>query len=220
MDGDLPATSLERLAMFPLPDVVMFPGTIMPLHIFEERYREMTRDALAGDRLLAIARLRPGYEGDYYGRPPVFDTCGIGVIVADDELEDGRYNIVLRGVGRVAIEEELPPEESYRVIRARLLPDTDTARPELVTGAHGQLVALCDRLAASLGEAGERLQNLVRATPTPAVCADVVAAAVVMDADERQKLLEALDPADRLDTVLEHVTRLIAKFGPTTDVLN
>ena len=196
METELPAASLEQLPLFPLPDVVLFPGTLMPLHIFEQRYRDMTRDVIAGDRLIAIARLRPGYENDYYGRPPVYETCGVGVVAADDEarrraLQPGRPGSRPRDHRRRAA------AGRGRIVglRVRVLPGSNTSRPELLVGAHGQLVALCDRLSANLGDAGERLQNLVRASTTPAECADVVAAAVVTDADERQELLEQLDPA-------------------------
>src|SRR5204863_188171 len=74
-------------------------GATVPLHVFEPRYREMTGAALQRKRLMAIARLRPGYQHDYEGRPPVFDVAGVGFVVAADELSDGRYNLVLRGVG-------------------------------------------------------------------------------------------------------------------------
>jgi len=210
------AKSLAYLAMFPLPDVVLFPGTVLPLHIFEPRYREMARDVLAGDRFLAIARLQPGYEADYEGRPAVFETAGIGVIVADDELDDGRFNLIVQGIGRVAIEEEHPPEQSYRRVRARWLGDAVTSRPELVIGMHGQVLSVCKRLAEVMGEPGDQLQELAHAATEPSACADVLAAAILTNADDRQAMLEALDPADRLDTVLERVSLLLAKLAPET----
>jgi hypothetical protein len=212
--------SLASLAIFPLPDVVLFPGTVLPLHVFEPRYRDMARDVLAGDRVLAVARLRPGYEGDYQGRPPVFETAGVGVIVADDELDGGRYNILLRGVGRVAIEQELPPEKSYRRVRARLLSDAISGRPQLASATHSQLVAMCERLADAIGDPGEQLRDLVHAAASPAACADLLAASIVGDPDDRQTLLETLDPADRLDAVLERVSALVARLGSTDGMLN
>src|SRR5205085_1976564 len=86
--------------LFPLPNVVLFPQVVQPLHIFEPRYREMTADALADDRLIAMALLQPGWEADYEGRPPIHPICCLGRIFAEKHLPDGRYNLLLRGLTR------------------------------------------------------------------------------------------------------------------------
>src|SRR5689334_14855014 len=105
---DIDPAFLDGLPIFPLPNAVLLPGGLMPLHVFEPRYREMTRDALDGARLLAIARLKPGYEAKYQERPAVFPAAGLGRIIASEELADGRFLLVLRGIARVQIERELP----------------------------------------------------------------------------------------------------------------
>src|SRR5204863_9636969 len=84
--------------LFPLPNVVLFPHVVQPLHIFEPRYRQMTADALAGDQLIAPALLRPGWEGDYEGRPATYPVVCVGKIVSEQQLPDGRFNILLRGL--------------------------------------------------------------------------------------------------------------------------
>jgi Lon protease-like protein len=94
------------LPLFPLPNVVLFPGIPLPLHIFEPRYRQMVADALAGDRRLGMVLLQPGWEADYAGRPPIFPIGCSGVIVHASKLDDGRYNIVLNGVVRVRVIQE------------------------------------------------------------------------------------------------------------------
>src|SRR5262249_30357040 len=96
----------DLLPLFPLPNVVLFPNVFLPLHIFEPRYREMVADALATDRLIGMVLLRPGWERDYEGRPPVYPVGCSGVITHAERLADGRYNIVLRGVERFRILEE------------------------------------------------------------------------------------------------------------------
>jgi Lon protease-like protein len=110
------------IPLFPLPNVVLFPGVFLPLHIFEERYRALTRDALAGDRIIGMTLLRPGFEGDYDGRPPIYPIGCAGVISHSDRLPDGRYNIVLHGISKFRIAEELT-EGDYR--RARIDPVTE-----------------------------------------------------------------------------------------------
>jgi uncharacterized protein len=192
--------------------VVFFPGTLLPLHIFEPRYREMIADVMGGERVMAVVRLRPGYEATYHERPPIFGVAGMGYVVAADPLPDGRWNILLRGVGRLKVDEELPPAHAYRQVRGRVLVDTRSVRPDDVAAAHRRLIAICDRLAASISD-GDSLRQLVRAVPSPAGCADVVASAVVQDPDERQALLELLDPADRLDRVVDHAAALLVRHG-------
>ena len=89
------------LPIFPLPDVTFFPHTLLPLHVFEARYRAMVMDALARDRRLAIVRLRAGFEAAYAGKPAVHAVAGVGEIVSFERLATGRYNILVRGDARV-----------------------------------------------------------------------------------------------------------------------
>src|SRR5437763_14532370 len=99
--------------LFPLPNLVLFPQVVQPLHIFEPRYRRMTADALAGDRLLALVLLRPGWEPDYDGKPAIHPVACVGKIVADQRLDDGRYNLLLRGLTRVRILQEMPNAQPF-----------------------------------------------------------------------------------------------------------
>jgi uncharacterized protein len=103
----------DLLPLFPLPNVVLFPNVFLPLHIFEPRYREMVADAIASDRMIGMALLRPGWERDYEGRPPVYRVGCSGVITHFEKLPDGRYNMVLRGLDRFQILEE-DHDRSYR----------------------------------------------------------------------------------------------------------
>lgn len=230
MRDDVPLEALDRLAIFPLPNCVLLPGGLLPLHVFEPRYREMTRDCLSGSRVMAVARLRsaadgvviqsvPGVQsGDE--RPAVYDHCGLGRIIASEELPDGRFHILLRGVARVHIAEELVAERAYRQVRAVLLDDQDSLRPDAVRAGYLQLVSLCDRLALCLDKGGDQLRELVRGQPSAAETADVITAALVTDPDARQTLLETLDPADRLAHAISHVGRLLCELAPCGSVPN
>jgi uncharacterized protein len=102
------------IPVFPLPNVVLFPTVSLPLHIFEPRYREMVADALEGDRIIGMALLRPGWEGDYEGRPPIYGIGCAGLITHAERLPDGRYNIVLRGLEKFRIVRE-HAKHAYRV---------------------------------------------------------------------------------------------------------
>jgi Lon protease-like protein len=115
----------ERLIVpvFPLPSAVLFPDTILPLHIFEDRYRAMVRDAAAGDKRIAISLLHPGFEEEYEGQPPFHRIGTIGRIEQLEELPNGRYNLHLVGEQRVQFE-EIPSPTPYRLVRTERLPET------------------------------------------------------------------------------------------------
>jgi len=172
------------LPMFPLPDVTFFPHTLLPLHIFEARYRALVTDALARDRRLCIAQLQPGYEATYAGKPAVRAVAGAGEIVKWERLATGRYNILVKGETRVCIEAEHPSDTLYRVVVGRRLEDVPPRTG--ASTAHERLRAGC-----------RRLLVLLKRSP-PGVVADRVAAAVIPEAAMRQRLLETLDVSDRI----------------------
>jgi Lon protease-like protein len=120
------------IPVFPLPNVVLFPNVFLPLHIFEPRYRQMVDEALSGDRIIGMVLLRPGWEGDYDGRPPVYRVGCAGVITHAERLPDGRFNIVLRGMEkfRITAEETAKP---YRVAQVEAVPEpaADSVRMEM-----------------------------------------------------------------------------------------
>jgi Lon protease-like protein len=124
----LPAT----IPIFPLPNVVLFPNVFLPLHIFEPRYRTMVADALSGDRIIGMVLLKPGYEDDYEGRPPVYSVGCAGVVTHSEPMADGRYNIVLRGLEKFRITGQ-EQGKVYRVAHIDALPETvpESDRPTL-----------------------------------------------------------------------------------------
>src|SRR4051812_25773792 len=109
--------------LFPLPNLVLFPQVIQPLHIFEPRYRQLMADALAEDRLITMALLQPGWEEDYHLKPPIYPIVCIGQIHQEERLPDGRYNLLLRGLHRARVLEEPKTDRLYRLARVELLDD-------------------------------------------------------------------------------------------------
>ena len=102
--------------LFPLPNVVLFPQALMPLQIFEPRYRQMTADALEGERLIAMGLLRPGWQKvSENAPPPIHRIVGLGKIIAHEKLEDGRYYLVLRGLARAKVVREQLVDLPYRI---------------------------------------------------------------------------------------------------------
>jgi Lon protease-like protein len=212
MSAPLPAR-LDRLLIFPLPEVQLFPHALLPLHVFEPRYRALTRECLSTTRRMAIATLDEGWEGDYEGRPPVRVLCGVGEVLESERYPDGRYDLLLRGVGRARIVEELPATQPYRAVRAVRADDARADAQPLVEGLQA-LLALCDRLAAALPQGGDTLRGLARQENDPASAADVIASALTADPVERRAVFEELDPAARLDRVATIVAGVLNRFHP------
>lgn len=107
MSAEPPIDLKQLIALFPLPNTVLFPCALLPLHIFERRYRMMTRDALAGDRLIAMALLKPGYEARYdHLDPAIHEVVCVGRIIREEQLPDGRYNLLLHGLVPARVVEE------------------------------------------------------------------------------------------------------------------
>lgn len=118
-DNAVPFIIPERVPVFALPNVVFFPKTYLPLHIFEPRYRQMVADAAAGGQCVAMALLKEGWEEDYYGHPAIYPIGCVGRLLSVEALPDGRSNILLQGLERYEIQEEFF-EKPYREARVAL----------------------------------------------------------------------------------------------------
>jgi uncharacterized protein len=207
------AIALRRLPMFPLPKVVLFPHALLPLHIFEERYREMTRDVLAGSRLLAVSMIAPG-ETETAKKPAVRRIAGVGEVMMAHELPDGRFNLVLRGRARIRIDDELAPERLYREIAATLLPDLPVPDGAELLDGDQSLRALVGHLADAIPEGGEILRQVMAAQDTPTELVDVLAAALIDDPALRQQLLETREVMRRFERVSREVVEMTSRIAP------
>ena len=200
---ELPPEALNALPIFPLPGVLLLPGTLISLHVFEPRYRRMMEDVLEGHRAIAVAMLNEAAAPDRYGRPPVHPVAGVGVVRRSARLPDGRYNILLEGVLRASIGSEIDPVAAipYRRVHATLLADIDRGNREaLLTQAHA-LRALCSQVVGDLGGADPEVMERLSEIQNPGTLADMVAAAALQDPEERQKVLEEPDVEKRIELV-------------------
>ena len=196
----LPAT----IPIFPLQDVVLFPHSTRPLHIFEPRYRAMVADALAGDSIIGMVLLQPGHEAEYEGRPPVYAVGCAGVVIAAEELPDGRYNIVLRGLVKFRVLSE-DASRAYRLAEVEALPE---------------VVVLSDLplLAERRQQLEEVLLTISPGTQLPPSdlseeeVVDGLSQGLPLEPAHRQELLEADGPVDR-------ALRLIRRLRGNASVL-
>ncbi len=206
MSGE-PAQALKKfdgiVRLFPLPNLVLFPPVTQGLHIFEPRYRAMTADALAADRLLAVALLRPGWEKEYEGRPSLYPVACLGRIVADQRLADGRYNLRLDGLARIRILEELPPEKPYRRARAAVVADRDVPTGAVERALREQLgQALGVWIPAGQPSEGTFREILAAGLSLSALC-DLLGYVLPLGLARKQELLEA-------DSVRQRALKLLA----------
>jgi len=196
--------------IFPLPDVTFFPRTLLPLHVFEARYRVMVMDTLARDRRLCVVKLQPGYEAAYAGRPAVHPVAGIGEIVSWERLANGRYNILVRGDARVRIERELPADTLYRLVSVKRLDDAGPTGD--VMPALERIRVAARALLHALGRPADLLDTALADGQSSGAVADRVAAAVLPDAALRQALLETLDVDARVARVADAIEMLVREL--------
>jgi Lon protease-like protein len=212
------AVALMRMPLFPLPDVVLFPGASLRLHIFEERYRALTRDILEGERFLAMGRILEGANPSDE-QPAVEAIAGVGEVVMAHELPDGRFNLVVRGHARVRIDEELASDRPYRLVSATVLPDLQPEDAGELRDAEQSLRVLIGQLAEAIPEGGEPLRQIIAGLETPAALANIAAAELIADVGLRQRLLETRDVGKRLERITAEIVAMTARLA-TPGVLN
>lgn len=203
---------LESLIIFPLPSVVLFPGTTLPLHIFEPRYRQMTRDALEQERPIAMATLEPDAGSDAYGRSLVRPYVGVGTINDFEELSDGRYLIVLDGVLRARIVDEYAPEQPYRLVRAVEVPDEPGDESD-TDGAVQSIRALLLTMRSMNPRLASFVSEELEKHPDPAVFSNRLAAMIAGDTDAQYRLLETIRVSDRMLAVVERLSDILARMS-------
>jgi Lon protease-like protein len=213
----MPATP-DPQPLFPLPNVVLFPKGILPLHIFEPRYRTMMADALKGGQTICMALLKPGWEADYHGSPEVYRVACVGRVVQHEALEGGRYNVTLQGEAKVAIE-GFESDQPYRVARVRPIhEDRAWADSRDVEEEVAELLALFRRV--RLGPAGESaafdLAQLLGGNVNPESVVNTVAMNVNVEPRVKQELLEL----DSLGSRCRAIVRYLRDSAATQDLLD
>jgi uncharacterized protein len=189
------------IPIFPLEEAMLFPGVSRPLYIFEPRYRAMVADALKGDRIIGMTTLKPGYEANYEGRPPIYAIGCAGVITDVEELSDGRFNILLRGLVKFRVTGE-DDGRLYRLARVDAMPEV----PD-------------DAEKAALREQRRRLEALVTkgsdSNVPPEILDDelvnLLAQYVPLDPVERQALLELKSALLRARALINLIESKVAR---------
>ena len=187
-----------KARLFPLPNLVFFPQVMQPLHIFEPRYRQMTADALDDDRYVALVLPRPGWEKDYADKPTIHSVACLGRILAEQKLDDGRYNILLRGMARIRLIEEICSKTLYRVARVEVLRDIPIEDEMQAIRWRTTLIDKAPNWLPKQGEVVEQFQKLLHSDMALGTLCDIITFALPLDAELKQTLLEELSVEARL----------------------
>jgi Lon protease-like protein len=195
MGTDLEIILPEEIPVMTLPQVAFFPQALLPLHIFEPRYREMLAEVLATNRLMAVVGL-----DDRPGRLPEapFRVAGIGIIRACQANDDGTSNLLLQGLCRAAVE-GIVTEEPFRRIRIRALasdPGADAKANERSRDELARLIRLKNKLSAA---PEGKMSAFLRTIEDPETFVDIAAFSLCDNPVLKQKLLETLDVHRRLE---------------------
>lgn len=201
------------IPIFPLPATVFFPGSALPLHIFEPRYRQMVSEALEGNRWIGMVRLKPGWEADYYGKPDVQPIGCVGTIDREALLPDGKFNIRLQGLRRFRIMEEIPGKP-YRLARIEIIGDI---HDQSIEGDHAykdELVGQYRKYLSLLPE-GHKLKIEIHPQRYKLLSelANQIAYQLGLSTEEKQGFLETADVNERLEFLQSNLkikTALIA----------
>ncbi len=210
----------KPMPLFPLAQCMLLPHSTIPMHIFEQRYRKMMRDVLDSHGLIAMATFKGrNWQQEYYGHPEIREHMCVGYIIRHQCLNDGRYNILLQGICRARLIEELD-HEPYRMARLEPTEITPPAEPDM-TDIRDQLETyLNDPVMQQLAAIGAIRNWLSREIPT-SVLIDLIIQIICKDLNQRYAMLAEPDAFNRADWIADHLaqtrnTLLIAnRMGPS-----
>lgn len=201
MQDFLDEADLSAVPLFPLPNVVLFPRAVLPLHIFEERYKTMTADAIEGDRQIAMALLGPGWEKNYHGSAPIHSVVCVGQILSHERLADGRYNFLLQGTGRAKVVREIA-QHPYRVASLQPLVEEPAQEGELADERRRAASVFQSEQMAASGIA-RRFRELLAGPVSTATIADLIAFNFLEDVSLKQSLLADCDVRRRVARTID-----------------
>jgi Lon protease-like protein len=204
--------------VFPLPNLVMFPHVMQALHIFEPRYRALVEEAVEGDRLIALGVLAPGWEQNYEGRPALRSTACLCRIATHQRTKQGTYNVLVLGVRRLRLIDELPPKKLFRVCEAEILDDyePEAAAPGAAAILQQELLTAFKRAMPKIPNAYEQLDQLLGSQITLGMLSDIVAYTLELDMEVKMRLLSECDVFRRTQVLLDAIANRPAPVSSRT----
>ncbi len=215
---DLPF-SLEEFSgtvrLFPLPNLVLFPHVMQPLHIFEPRYRDLLEEALASDHLVTMATLAPGWEKDYEGRPPLFPMACLGRVVVHHQVADGAYNVLVVGLKRVRLLRELPSSKSFREAQVEICEDSYPPEEAASTSIlQRRLRNAFLEILPELPQAQEQLDQLLGRDVSLGALTDIISYMLDIELAKKETLLVEANVHRRTELLLEYLSMIAGNDSP------
>jgi ATP-dependent Lon protease len=193
--------------LFPLPNLVLFPHVMQPLHVFEPRYRELLEESLAADRLVTMAMLAPGWERDYEGRPPLAPVACLGGVAVHHRLEGGAYNVLLVGLNRVRLLEELPARKSFREARVEICEDRYPPHEAATTAVlQRKLRNAFLQVLPDLPQAQDQLEQLLSSDISLGTLTDIIGYMLEIDPASKEALLVEPNVHRRTELLLDYLS--------------
>lgn len=204
------------VSLFPLPNVVLFPRVIQPLHIFEPRYKQMVEDALENDRLIGMCLIHPMGGHEFSNHPSIFHDICIGKITQEERLPDGRFNLLLQGLTRAKIIGEEKSGKLYRIAKVELIDDLPSPSQEVATRLRGKLLKQMSKWFSHQPTAKEQLERLVNSDLSLGNLCDVFSFALPLSVEMKIHLLQlvAEERAMLLLELIEQMTPAKSKNQP------
>ena len=209
------ADEVMQVPLLPLPKTVFFPNMLLRLHVSEGDHRQMAQECLEGEGRLAIAMLKQGGEKSNLSSPLVHRTMGLGRIVHHRELEDDKLEISVEGIARLRLLREVA-SEPWQIVEAEVLSGYSTPAEDSshrIHQAFGQLLQTLDRMQLLLPQFKDACQKILVAHPHPGVVADLLANSFVVDAYDKQCILDELDVLRRIHLVNIQFQRIVENFS-------
>ena len=197
-----------KVRLFPLPNVVLFPRVIQPLHIFEPRYKQMVKDALDDNGLIALCLLRPSAGYGANNVAPIFSEICIGKIIQEERLPDGRFNLLLQGVSRAKIIKEVNDDKLYRTAKVEILHDVPLPSEENANRLRAKLVKQMTKWFTQQPSAKAQLDRLVQSDLSLGNLCDVFSFALPLSVDLKILLLQLVNIEDRAMLLLEVIEQM------------
>ena len=215
---------LAHVPVLPLPAGVLFPGIVLPLQLAEQPDRALVDDVLAGPRHLVLSLVRPpsGAAGcapvarPAAALPPALHAVGcVARLIHARRLPQGGYSILLQGLERVALVHELPANRPYRCFRAEPFPPWPLAARPLLQAELARLQLYVRRLSERAALADPQLVAVLRATREPLALMDLLAAVLIPDPQQQQRLLATVDVRARVQQVTAALAAALLRLGPS-----
>ncbi len=211
-DASLNQAALCRVPTLPQETTVLFPGTVLPLHVTDAETSSLVAEVTATDRLVVVVKVAAVTEAST-NRPRLCEFGCLGSIIHAEKLPSGSYNVLIQGLQRVRLIQEITGEQIYRRFRVEIIPGASDVDLLRASKQLGRLESCIMSLLSAFSGSDEQLCEVLRSTPDPVQLADVLAAAAISNSELQQRLLATTDLEERLRALIDGLADVMVRIG-------